>query len=286
MERHLQVKHWGSLHPIKVNQGFYNQKINSRFSVPSIQSSNKVGHISDNTLDEFPFPGFDRSMNMMKKLAEFGYTTNKFQNPSPVNSIELQNQLNSVSRQLLDLQSNNWIIPKSQIFGISGYFCKRCQCFTFRFVRDPGYDRTAEAKHICDEQKVRSIHAVSIRPSDAAANDNFFAKELWNSLNFFMHGTKYLICVDLSKAHNELTGALNSDIAKLILGIPDRYCLYTIKEAEMPIWLNRALENLGKKTLVQENEAIDFLGIAKSSYAIFEILTGHSIRMIYVCLLS
>ena len=68
----------------------------------------------------------------------------------------LQQQVNYLQNQLSETYSNNVITPKSGFRGISGHFCKRCRNFSWTYVRDPGYDMTMQAKHYCDEEKVKN----------------------------------------------------------------------------------------------------------------------------------
>ena len=39
-------------------------------------------------------------------------------------------------------------LPKTEIRGISAFFCRRCLTFTLRPIRDLGYDETEKGKHI------------------------------------------------------------------------------------------------------------------------------------------
>ena len=74
------------------------------------------------------------------------------------------------------LLNNYIIIRKSQIQGISGYTCNDCLTFHFRYIKDPGYDLTAEERHHClvnavnkanslenREDRRRQLHFESIR---------------------------------------------------------------------------------------------------------------------------
>ena len=63
---------------------------------------------------------------------------------------------------------------------------------------------------------------------------------------------------------------MNPSLANFLLGIPDRYYMYSVKSDEKIQWLERAIANLGMRTIVEESEIRDFLRVM-STYAIFEI---------------
>jgi hypothetical protein len=284
MERHIKTQH-SVFSPI-----YGKNQVNSPKSalIPNWNESSqyKIKHGLVHRSENEPFPGFTEMENNVKRMKELANNMQTIRTFYPPNMPDLQGQLNSVTTQLNNIMSNCMIVPKDQIFGISGHYCKRCQRFASHFVRDPGYDMTAEKKHRCDENKVRSIHAVSIRPSDVASTDNFCARVLLNSVNFFIPNTKYLKCLEFTVLFNELSCAFNSEIAKGLLGIAERFPLYTFNKPEKPDWLKRSVENLDKKTPIKEDEVIDFLGKVKSSYAMFEILNEPSPRLVFLCLVQ
>ena len=52
----------------------------------------------------------------------------------------------------------------------------------------------------------------------------------------------------------------------------DKYPIFALPKDYKPDWISRATSNLGKKILVSDNEIIDFLRIAKSTYAILQLM--------------
>lgn len=220
----------------------------------------------------------------MKTMAEFNESIARSRASSIPNIEYLQRELNMRTSELSNLYSNYWPIHRNMIQGISGFFCKRCQIFGFDFVRDLGYDKTFEARHVCDELKVLSIHAVSIRKSIVENSDKFFAQVLLHHVQILMPGVKYLSCEDHSQLFHIYWSKFGYDAAKLMIGIPDRYCLYKLGESENLTWLVKVLKNPGKKTELKEDEVFDFLGKVKSSYAMFEIPTSNPPKLILLSL--
>src|SRR6266498_202919 len=52
------------------------------------------------------------------------------------------------TKEFQNISANNWILPKADVQGISGYFCQYCRTFSSRPIRDVGYDKTERQKHI------------------------------------------------------------------------------------------------------------------------------------------
>lgn len=188
----------------------------------------------------------------------------------PPNVVHLQQQLNSSTRELSNITSSFWLVPKDEIGGIIGYFCENCQAFELEFVRDIGYDKTAEARHYCHEDKVKIRQKISAEPSDITAREDVQVRELPFYIKSLNPNIQYLIAQDVSKACNAVRNNFNS-LANIILGFPDRYCLCRYHESDTLDWINRALSNLGKKIIIDKSEMVDFLKRTKSTYAIFEI---------------
>jgi len=198
----------------------------------------------------------------------------------------IQQELNFYRSRLALITSDYWLVPKNQIAGISGYFCERCQVFEQEFVRDIGYDKTAQARHWCDEDKVKSKHKLSTNSSDIAARDDIWARILLNSINSLNPNLRYLIATDVSYAFNVLASSFDFQQVNMLMGIPDRYCLYQFHESARPDWINRALANLDKKIAMEESEIIDFLKRTKSTYAAIEVSTKESFKIIRVMLVA
>ncbi|CAN5641232.1 hypothetical protein BH18THE1_BH18THE1_18610 [soil metagenome] len=280
MERHVGIRHAGQAETVKKDLWGNRNRNYENLPQSNLHKGNYYQKSNQESDDGF-FPGFSEIEKRTKRLNEFINNHQTFGN-----IINLQSQLNSLSNQLSYIHSNYWLVPKDQRRGLSGHYCKRCLFFTQDFIRFPGYDMTAEYRHRCDEVKVKSIWAVSIRPSDVASLDNFLARDQLKSINLFIPGIKYVTGGDLTGSFNEIAKSHGYDAAKRLLGIPDRYCLYTCYESKQPNWLTRVLENLDEKNMREESEFIDFLKRAKSSYGIFEILTSTSPKLIWLRLVA
>ena len=50
--------------------------------------------------------------------------------------------------QVQNTSSNYWKMPITDIRGVSGYFCKSCNIFSLRLIRDIGCDMTEKRKHM------------------------------------------------------------------------------------------------------------------------------------------
>ena len=50
--------------------------------------------------------------------------------------------------QVQNTSSNYWKMPITDIRGVSGYFCKSCNLFSLRLIRDIGCDMTEKRKHM------------------------------------------------------------------------------------------------------------------------------------------
>ena len=274
MERHMDLRH-KALSSVVKTFGFHNKEYSSHF-IP-----NKSAIVNDAPRDSMPmsndpiFKGLSEMNDMTKSLTEFGKIVRELSNNrmETANVNYLKEQVNFHLRQLSDIYSNFWLVPKHEIGGISGYYCEKCQSFSSHFIRNEGYDITAEASHRCNWIK-------------SGQTDIICEERLLNSVNFYLPNIKYLLGQDLTKPFNQIRIKLNSDIANRILGIPERYRLYSLHNSIKLDWLDRVLANLGKKVMIKEFEMMDFLRRVKSTYAIFEIPMGVSVRMILISLVG
>jgi hypothetical protein len=196
----------------------------------------------------------------------------------------LQQQLRSSENRLSDLLSYNWLLPKGAIQGISGYICKRCQTFSLKAIIEIGYDMTMERKHRCVDSQDKRSYVIFPIPSDIQNIDDWAAQILLNHVNFYIPIGKYLIASEATKGLNNFSNRLNPEIAREILGVSDRYYLYPLEKNYKIDWIHRAIDNLGKKIVMSDSEILDFLKRVKSTYAIFEIPIGETVRQILMTL--
>lgn len=240
-----------------------------------------ISEIHGNTVHlQTPTTSSDKSLERLSnltKLAPYGNLVASLQATD-----DYRNKISWYEREIARIKSENWIIPNSEIHGLTGYVCRRCNQIAFDGVRNIGYDMTMQARHMCDEEKVKSIKMVSIRPSEVWHLYDTAAGIILERLNYLMPGQKYLLASDVSKSFDSLERMLNPSLAKFLLGIPDRYYLYSVKSDEKIEWLKRAIANLGLRTIVEDFEIRDFLRRVKSTYAIFEIPCGEILRRILI----
>jgi len=227
-----------------------------------------------------PTTPFDKSLERLSKLTKLSENYNSVL--SHQTNLYDKNKIAMYEREIATLKSGNWIIPNSEIRGLTGYVCKRCNQFAFDGVRNIGYDMTMQARHTCDEEKVKSIKMVSIQPSVIWNLNDSTAGIIQGQLNYLMQGQKYILATDISKSFDSLERILNPSLANFLLGIPDRYYMYSVKSDEKIQWLERAMANLGNRTIVEDSEIRDFLRRVMSTYAIFEIPCGKILRRILI----
>jgi hypothetical protein len=229
----------------------------------------------DNTLPEI----IKMYSNYTKSRQIEGSSNNMFETVS-----HLQQQVNYLQNQLSETYSNNVITPKSGFLGISGYSCKRCRSFSWRYVKDPGYDMTMQAKHYCDEEKVKKIFKVPIRKIDECNLDNSLVNELLISLNSLIPGDKFLFAHDLTNMFSSLSNVIDAKTIYHVLGIPHRLPYSFIKDDKIN-WVYRAISNLGKRILMNNDEIKDFLRRLKSTYGLIVIPNGRIFRRIQMTII-
>jgi hypothetical protein len=183
---------------------------------------------------------------------------------------DYKNNIANYEHEQARLRSENWLIPKNEIQGLTGYICRRCNTLAYEWVRNIGYDKTIASKHICDENRVRNIQMVSIRPADIWTQCDAAARFIIDGLNQLMPGPKYMIATDVSKTFDTLEELMDPSLARMLIGIPDRYYLYTVRNFEKIPWLVRVVNNRDTKVSVNENEVRDFIRRVQSTFAIFE----------------
>jgi hypothetical protein len=115
----------------------------------------------DNLLSSF--------MEPFKPILDFADMQNKLSNsrhtPDHYNVLEqqvssLNQQLASCEKRFCDWFSNNLVLPKGAIQGISGHVYKICRTFSLKLVFDPGYDMTTQSKHRCADSPYKRSYLV------------------------------------------------------------------------------------------------------------------------------
>jgi hypothetical protein len=151
------------------------------------------------------------------------------------------------------------MIPKSHVQGISGHICILCNKFSFKLVMDLGYDITMTSKHRCGHQI--GCFEMPI-PQNLRDVDEWAARVILSHLSYYSSIGKMLRADDISQHSRVLKDPYFRE------NMMDKYPIFALPKAYKPDWISRATSNLGKKILVSDNEIIDFLRIAKSTYAI------------------
>ena len=144
MERHMDLRHKALSSQVKTF-GFHNKEYSPAFIPNKSAIVNDAQRDSMRVSNDPIFKGLSEANDMTKSLNEFGKILRELSN----NRIETENvnylkqQVNFHVRQLSDIYSNFWLVPKDEIRGVSGYFCEKCQSFSSHFIRNEGYDITA-----------------------------------------------------------------------------------------------------------------------------------------------
>lgn len=217
-------------------------------------------------------PGLDRLYKITKLIPQAKIAKTFGDN------IEYRNRIAMYEREMAKLKSESWIISKSEIKGFCGYVCRRCNTIESGPIRDVGYDMTMQTRHICNEDKVKKIKMDSIRPLDIWRTYDSAAGIIQATLNRLMTGQKYIIAIDASGMFESLESLMDPLIVKTLIGIPDRYYMYTVKSTEKIPWLERATNNLGMRCIVDDAEIRDFLRRAQASYAFFETMSDKIVK--------
>jgi hypothetical protein len=136
-----------------------------------------------------------------------------------------------------------------------------------------------QAKHYCDEEKVKKIFMVGIRKIDEWNLDNFVVEELLISLNSLIPGDKFLLAEDLTSIFKTLSSVMDAETIYHVLGILDRLPYYFASDDKIN-WVNRAISNLGKRIVMNNDEIKDFLRRFKSTYGLIVIPNGRILRRI------
>lgn len=276
------------MHDINTRYSVNNQGIiKSNFQRRELQSNDVAHgrHHEFNPIDDF------------KKVFEFGgEMQNRFANSAQtvrrINYLEQENgnlhqQVRSYQKQIFDFGSRNWLLSKDEIKGISGYVCKRCQTFSFRPILDPGYDMTMQAKHRCEYGTHQPSHVIFPIPPNIEKVDEWAAQVLLDYLNLYLPIGKYLASSDITGLFVEAVDKkLDSNVGSKLIGIPDRFYFYSLEKEYKIGWIDRALADVGKKISMLDTEILDFFTRVKSTYAIFEIPVGTTIREISMRLIA
>jgi hypothetical protein len=268
LDRHIKLMHQGSHNSLNVNH-IPNNKRNEK------QTSN---------YGAFQPMSFD-----LKEIYDFAELTNKMAHSNmlfnQINSLQrevssLQQQLTLSNRSLDDLLSRNWPLSKRSIQGLSGYLCEKCGSFSVKPIFDIGYDMTMQSRHRCNEPEYKRNYLIQQIPIGIQNADAWSGQLLTYCVNNYTFIGRNLAVTDLTKSFKSFEHELNSEIAYQILGIPERFYLHSLKSSVNVNWIDKAIKNIDKKTPLSDSEIIDFVTRIKSTYGIFEIPMGRTVRLI------
>jgi hypothetical protein len=233
---------------------------------------------------------WDRLWDNIQELAKMqNMIANSNQTFDRINNLQwqvntLQKQIQLSQKQMSDLLSYNWLSPKRSIQGLSAFLCKKCNTLGLKPIFDLGYDMTMECRHRCNEMANKRNYQNFQIPPIIQNRDAWAARVLANYLKSHTYIGKHLFSKDITKGFNDFNQVLTPEITQAVIGIPDRYCYYTLKIGDRLVWLDRGIDNLDKEILLTDDELTDFLARVKSTYAIFEIPTEDAVRRILVTL--
>ncbi len=206
-------------------------------------------------------PPWELSWENIERMAKVNNTiSNSKQTFDQINF--LQEKANYLEKELAALYYNYWMIPQSHVQGISGYICKLCNKFSFKLVMDLGYDMTMLSKHRCGQQI--GCYEMPL-PENLMDVNEWAATVILSYLSYYSSIGKMLRADDMPQHSRMLEDPYIRE------NMMDRYPIFTVPKDYKPDWISRATSNPGKQTLVTDKEIIDFLRIAKSTYAILEL---------------
>jgi len=258
-----------------------NVSLGSIGSGPSFTHDKRIN--SNNTLSFM-----DESLKQLSDLANLQEKiSNSKQAANYQHSLErqvnaLQQQLVSSERRISELLRQNFLVPWGAIQGISGYICKNCQTFSLKWILDIGYDMTVETKHRCNETSEKRTYLLFAIPSDNPNVDDWAARCLLDHLVSHTPIGKYLIASDITDRLNKFGYKLNPGLVREFLGIPGKLYFHSFENNFRTSWINRAIDNLEKVVEISNDEALDFFRKVKSTYAIFELPIGNTVRQYFV----
>jgi len=223
--------------------------------------------------------GFDKELARMSQLMK---VSTDYTNSSHV--FQTINNLRSTlafrESEMQNITSNYYLTPIKEMKGVSGYLCITCNQLGFGPIRDIGFEKTNQARHRCDEQKVKDIKVCSNRKPDTRSWDEFLSSRMSEYLTLRMPGRKYIESDDVSDVFAALEKNFGFDVAKKMFGIPDRLPFHSIGQNEEKDWIKRTLRNVGKKIAIEDFEIKELLMMVRSSYAMLEIAAERPRRII------
>lgn len=250
LERHVKLMHGFNEHQKNAHSVLGQRESNNYLSDVNMSSPPLFG-LKDNYKEVFDFADLQNKMFNSRQTSD---RLNSLQ--WQVNS--LQQQLGACDKSYKDLLWYHWVLPKAAFQGISGYICKKCQTFNLKAILDLGCDMTAESKHDCVAPADKRSYVVFPIPPNIQYVDFWAAKILLDYVNFHLPIGKYLIAKEITKGLNEFSRISNPEIAREILGISDKYYLYSLENNYKINWVDRAIGNLDKKLAMLDNEVLDF----------------------------
>jgi hypothetical protein len=274
--RHIKLKHGASVSPLRTGEVYDDL---SSSTIPSISQTFQlpkpnIKGIEENSEDTRSQDWWTEMPNLMKNYIELANATNSAQTMNG-----LRQYAGFQAAQLRNIYANNWILPKAEILGISGFFCRRCLTFTFRPIRQLGYDETEKGKHI-DLHGCVDTNKIQLDSTDQSETplEEIAGHQLTNAVNYFMPGIKYLVAFDVTSYFVNIMSKHIPEFTLRLIGIPDRWYLYPLEEKFNLQCVDRAVTDLGKRVRLEDAELVDFLRRIQATYAIIQINRETSMR--------
>ena len=87
----------------------------------------------------------EKFLKMMRDSVRFQQTGIR---ESPSMNDSIADSMGSIENALSCLVDNFVIVSKKEFHGISGYFCKKCLSFQYKYVRNIWEEKTAKEEHV------------------------------------------------------------------------------------------------------------------------------------------
>ena len=227
------------------------------------------------------------------EVMEFGEMLNKFSNSSQISGRlnSLQSQVGSLQQELSyyksyvnELISGNWFLPLKSVQGFSGYICSKCHTFSLKPIFNLGCDMTMESRHVCNEITSKRNYYNFPFSTELQDTKSWAARILFDHLSRIAPIGKCIIIKDITRGFNKFNTVFNPDDVRNMFGIPDRYNDFSLENSQIEDWMEGAINNSEKKTMLTDDEVLKFLKLSKSTYAIFHIPSQDTFKHVFMYL--
>ena len=114
MTRHIKLKHGAAARPVKTREVYLDL---NNLTIPSIPQTSQFPLFQSKGIEIGSEDGLTKMQNSFKDIRELANTLNSIQTQD-----ELRQSAGFNAQRVKNLYANNWILPKTEIRGISAFF--------------------------------------------------------------------------------------------------------------------------------------------------------------------